>query len=334
MVKPAAKMRILVTGAGGFAGSHVVRALARQGHDVFAVVRKNPSPGHDPGVPASVHSVKLDLSHHTALWTAVREIRPELAIHLAWYTVPGKYWTAPENLECVAVSLDLARALAAGGCKKLVAAGTCAEYDWNHGVLSETNTPLKPRTLYGSCKNAAREILEAYCGSVSMEFAWTRFFYMYGPGEARARLVPSVILSLLRGETAKCTAGEQARDFLYVADAASGIAAVALGRGTGAFNIASGRPVRIRAIVETIAGMMGQESRVDFGAIPASPAEPQLLAGDIQRLASIAGWQPSTPLEQGLAQTVSWWKTRSGLRAVKPMKCAGHEPPLSSAQSG
>jgi UDP-glucuronate decarboxylase len=317
MASLAAKKRILVTGASGFVGSHVVQQFTRQGHDVFAIVRKNRLFEPDTGLAARVRSIGLDLRRSDDLRAAVREVRPELAIHLAWYTAPGKYWSAPQNLDWVTVSLEFAGALAAVGCTKLVAAGSCAEYDWSHNVLSEASTPLKPRTLYGSCKNATREILAAYCNSVSMEFAWTRLFFMYGPGEARERLVPSVILSLLRGENAKCSAGEQARDFLYVGDAASGIASVALGSGTGAFNIASGRPIRIRAIVETIARMMGSDSRVDFGAIAANPTEPQWLAGDIHKLTSIADWRPSISIEEGLAQTVKWWTAKSALMSVE-----------------
>ena len=331
--------RVLVTGAGGFIGSHVARILARQNCEVFALVRKlsedgsqsgeigpglNPDPGSSQeadiistkslrgnerdSAHRSIRVVALDLNDHVALRSALRDIRPATAIHLAWYTEPAKYWNAPENLDCVGMSLNVARALADCGCRRLLAAGTCAEYDWDYEELSEESTPLKPRGLYGVCKNALRETLEFFSRQNSIQFAWLRFFYLYGPGEAKERLVPSIILSLLRGHRAQCTAGEQIRDFLYVEDAAAAVAAVAKSAETGPVNLASGRPVKIRTLVETIARILDQSDRLDIGAIPDSRCEPARVVADPTRLFRRIGWQPSFTIDHGLLRTVNWWK--------------------------
>src|SRR5271155_5136886 len=92
-------------------------------------------------------------------------------IHLAWCTPPGECWTTPENVEYVEASLQLARDLGDTGCHRLVVAGSCTEYDWDYGFLSEECTPLRPRTLYGACKNGLREILQSYCARKTMQFA-------------------------------------------------------------------------------------------------------------------------------------------------------------------
>jgi len=302
-------MHILVTGAGGFIGSHVVRTLAAQGHTVFATVRKHKMTQSQNQPPADVHFLELNLGDCAALPAAVHECCPEVTIHLAWYTKPGEYWTAPVNLDCVSATLRMARVLAEAGCRKLVVAGTCAEYDWDSGFLSEECTPLKPRTLYGACKNALREMLEFYCRETSMQFAWARLFYLYGPGENRERFVPSIILPLLHGQTARCTNGEQVRDFLHVEDVAGAIAAVATGNFTGAVNIASGQPVKIRRIVETIARILDLPDRIVFGGIQETTPEVPLLVADVRRLARGVGWTPSHTLEQGLAETVDWWRS-------------------------
>jgi nucleoside-diphosphate-sugar epimerase len=302
-------MRVLITGAGGFIGSQVVRKVLQDGHPVVAVLRPGESPERLIDCLDSVSLVHCDLSDGEAVRRLVSETRPEKAIHLAWYVEPGKYWQAGENLDCVRMSLSLARALSKAGCSRFVGAGTCAEYDWDYGFLSENVTPLKPRSLYGICKNATREILQAFCAQAGMGFAWTRFFYLYGPTEAKERLIPYVVLTLLKGEVAKCTSGEQIRDFLHVEDAASAVWAVAKSNLSGAVNIGSGQPIKVRTIVETIAQHLQREENVVLGALPTDPQEPLLLLADVRRLVSGVGWKPSLTLKEGVAKTCEWWRS-------------------------
>ena len=301
-------MRVLVTGCAGFIGSHVTRLLVEEGHTVYGVIQPDESCERIRDVLARLQLISLDLVDRAATRSAVREVRPECALHLAWYAAPGKYWTAPENLECVSMSLSLASVLAETGCKKMVAAGSCAEYDWDYGFLSEEITPVRPRTLYGACKNATRQILQAYCEQVSMSFAWTRFFYLYGPGEAKDRLVPSVTLALLEHQAAKCTNGEQIRDFLHVKDVASALWAVARSRLVGAVNIGAGQPVKIRTVAETIARLIGGKGRVEFGGIPSDAHASPFLVADVRKLLRETGWTPSLTLDEGLRQAVDWWR--------------------------
>lgn len=303
-------MRILVTGAAGFIGSHLTRRVVQEGHSVWAAIFPGESTDRLADVLDRLSVVTVDLREPRAVQELVSAARPECAIHLAWYAVPGKYWAAPENLDCVGMSLSLALALADSRCERLVGVGSCFEYDWDHGFLSEDVTPLRARTLYGICKNATREILQAYCERKSMRFAWTRVFYLYGPGEARERLVPSVILALLNGQTAKCTAGEQMRDYLHVEDVASAVWAVAKSDLRGPVNIGSGQPVKIRSLVETLGRILEAGEKIIFGALPTDPAEPPLLIADVRRLRSHTGWQPAFALEEGLRRTVAWWRER------------------------
>jgi nucleoside-diphosphate-sugar epimerase len=142
-----------------------------------------------------------------------------------------------------------------------------------------------------------------------MGFAWTRFFHLYGPMEAKERLIPYVVLTLLKGEVAKCTSGEQVRDYLHVEDAASAVWAVAKSKLSGPVNIGSGQPIKVRTIVETIAQHLHREENVALGALPTDPQEPPLLLADVQRLASGVGWKPSLSLKEGLANTCEWWRS-------------------------
>ena len=301
-------MRVVITGAAGFIGSHLTRLVVGEGHSVWGVLLPGESPRRLAGIPRKLTLVPLDLRDGNAVEELISSVRPDCTIHLAWYAVPGKYWSATENLDCVAISLSLVQKLASVGCSRLVAAGSCAEYDWAHGFLSENATPLRPRTLYGACKNATREVLEAYCREASINLAWTRFFYLYGPGEPKERLVPSVVRALLGGEKARCTDGEQVRDFLHVEDLASAVWAVTQSDLSGPVNIGSGQPTKIRTIVETLGEIVNARDRLLLGAIPASCSEPPVLVADVRRLTDATGWRPSWSLRAGLQQVVDWWR--------------------------
>jgi nucleoside-diphosphate-sugar epimerase len=303
-------MRVLVTGAAGFIGSHVTRRVVHEGHEVSAVILPGESTERLTDVLDRLSISALDLSEVAAVREFLSKMRPDCAIHLAWYAVPGMYWRAPENLDCVAMTLSLAQALAESGCRRLVAAGTCAEYDWDYGLLTEDVTPLKPRTLYGTCKNATRQVLEAFCSQVMMSFAWTRFFYLYGPGEAHERLVPLVVRALLRGEAARCTSGRQIRDFLHVRDVASAVWAVATSQVAGAVNIGSGEPVRVRSVIETIERLVAGNGAIEWGAIAEDPHDPPLLVADVRKLTRETGWRQTLSLEEGLRDTIEWWRNR------------------------
>lgn len=300
-------MRVLVTGAAGFIGSHVVRQIINEEHAVWAAVSPKSSTERLADILGRISIVPVDLRHHDGVLALVSQARPDCAIHLAWYTAPERYWTAPENLDCVAMTINFAKCLAEFGCPRLVAAGSCAEYDWDYGFLSESITPLRPSTLYGACKNATREILESLCKQAAMEFAWTRFFHLYGPGEVQGRLLPSVVAALLNGQSARCTDGKQLRDYLHVHDAASAVWTIAKSSLTGAVNVGSGEPVSVRAIVEKIVDLMQMDGRVVFGALPTNSEEPPLLLADIRRLKSCTGWAPGWELKEGLRQTIAWW---------------------------
>jgi nucleoside-diphosphate-sugar epimerase len=141
-----------------------------------------------------------------------------------------------------------------------------------------------------------------------MSFAWTRLFYVYGPGESPARLVPSVILALLKGTAAKCTEGFQVRDYLCVEDVASAIVAVAQSEFNGTVNIGSGEPVTVRAIVQLLGETLGRPDLLAFGAVKPNPVDPPFVLADVRRLRNEIGWQPSLSLQEGLRQTVQWWK--------------------------
>ena len=294
--------RILVTGASGFIGRHVLAPLLAAGHEVHALARAAPPEDAAPG--ATWH--RADLLAGSAV---VAEVAPETLVHLAWFAEHGAFWTSPENLSWVQASLSLLRAFQAAGGRRAVLAGTCAEYEWSRGRYAE-DAPLLPSTLYGAAKHALHGVAEAFARQEGIELAWGRLFFLYGPWEQPGRFVPSIVLPLLRGEPAAMTAGEQRRDLLHAADAGAAFAALAGSDATGALNIGSGEGVALREVAERIARAIGREDLLRVGAVPMRSADPPSIVAEVGRMRDEVGWSPRIGLDAGLAATVDWWRAR------------------------
>ncbi len=292
-----------MTGAAGFVGSRVTRALAAAGVEVHAVVRSEPGARLD-GI--DVRLERCDLTDPAAVEELVARVQPEACIHCAWIATPGEYLTSPENSAHERVAESLARSLVRHGCIRLVGLGTCFEYEPSDAPLSETS-PLVPTTPYARAKVAACERMSAATAGSATSFAWARLFYLYGPGEDPRRLVPSVVLALLRGEPARTTPGEQRRDFLHVDDVAGALVAVAQSNEIGGVNIGSGHAVSVREIVETLGTIIERPDLVELGALPYADGDPMLVEADTRRLTEECGFTPQWPLAAGLDDAVHWW---------------------------
>ena len=299
----AAGKRVLVTGATGFLGSHCLAPLRERGFEVLALQRERPAVDC-PGV----QWVRGDVMDRAAMRELLRQHRPQGLLHLAWFVEPGKLITDARNLDWVSASVDLIRSFRDSGGERCTVSGSCYEYDWRFGYCSEGVTPCEPDTLYGAAKDSLRRTFLAYCNTSGLSGSWGRAFFMYGPRENAARLVSSVILSLLRGEPAKCSHGLQIRDYLHIQDVAAGIVALFASEARGAYNIAGGLPASIRQIVEILGRLTGREDLLQIGALPARANDAPLVLGDFRQMLQDVGWKPAIGLEAGLEETVAWWR--------------------------
>lgn len=295
-------MKVLVTGGSGFIGQYCLAQLHAKGYEVHAV---SSVPQASTSAVRWHHANLLDVGQARALVCA---LKPSHLLHLAWCTQHGKYWTSPENLNWVQGSLALIQEFTESGGKRVVAAGTCAEYQWGHGVCVEDQTPLVPATLYGTCKDALQLMLRAWSEQTGLSSAWGRVFSLYGPREHPERLVASVIRALLRGEPAACGNASLLRDYLHAQDVASAFVALLDSTLDGPVNIGSGEAVKLGEIVERIAQKLDGRRLLQLR-VPPSSSEPDLLLADITRLAS-TGWRKKFDLDSGLADTIDWWRSQ------------------------
>lgn len=296
--------KVFLTGSTGFIGQHAIDMLLSRGFEVHAITRSVPN----------VHSEKSGLYWHKEdlldigkIDKLMSKIQPGYMLHFAWHAVPKEYWTSAENIRWVQASLELLRTFIQYGGKRVVMAGSCAEYDWDYGYCSEKNTPLEPSTLYGISKHSLQLMLDMYAIQSGISSAWGRIFFLFGPNEHSSRLVPYIISSLLKNEQAICKNGNLVRDFLYVEDVASAFVSLLDSSVEGPVNISSGKPVLIKEVALKI-GERLQGSHLIKVATQPSKNEPALLVGDEGRLTNDLKWAPSFDLTTGIDKTIAWWK--------------------------
>jgi len=299
-------MNILVTGATGFVGSRIVRQLLAEGHEV----RGTHLPGEETArldeIEGALELLPIDLfsASGSELMRLADDI--ELCIHTAWHVVPGEYLSSMKNIDCIKGTVRLADSLGLSGATRFAGIGTCFEYDFATGLMSE-ETPTKADSLYAASKTAALHLCEQICRTHGMELVWPRIFYLYGPGEHPGRLVPYAIGTALKGETADFSSGTQIKDFMHVDDVASGIVSAALSVLKGPVNIGSGRETSVREIVQTIGEITGRKDFARFGARPDNPTDPEKLVANNEKLQT-TGWREKHDLRSGLEDTIQWWR--------------------------
>ena len=269
---------VLLTGATGFVGRQVLKALNSQPFRVRLVVREGKQSQIVPSDQIEAVAVTPNLFSESQAWWEDACKGIDTVIHVAWYAEPGKYLQSPQNLDCLSGTLALAKACVQKGVRRFVGVGTCFEYDLSPGYLS-VDTPLKPTTPYAAAKAATFLALSPYFAAAEVEFAWCRLFYLYGEGEDERRLVPYLRAKLAEGKPAELTNGNQIRDFMDVKEAGRMVVEIAQGNQQGPVNVCSAKPITVRELAERIADEYDRRDLLLFGARPDNLIDPPCVVG-------------------------------------------------------
>lgn len=296
--------RVLLTGASGFIGRHAIQGLLQRGYEIHAISRQ------PVFLPENMHWHPTDICNAGQVKLLMEQINPSHLLHFAWYVDPASYLTSLENFHYVKASLELVELFQQHGGKRVVMAGTCAEYDWRYGYLSEATTPCTSASNYGLCKYSLSVLLQAFCATTGLSGAWGRIFHLFGPYEYETRMIPKTIHALLRGYPIRCINGDQVRDYQYVEDTADAFCALLDSPVTGIVNIGSGSPVKQSELVRVIADIVGKPELLSIESSAGSENETSFVCANHKRLCSEVGWSPSYSLTQGLEKTILWWKNQ------------------------
>ena len=304
--------RVLVTGAAGFIGSHVVRRLLRDDADVYAVSSSVSSllPIRLADVAADVTIVEANITDRSAMDRVAATVRPELVLHLAAFTHVGKsFQRVDENVQTnIQGTVNLLQALD-GRYERFVYTGTSEIYG-DIDVPFREDAQVNPVSPYSVAKYAG----ERYCRMFHQAYQWPvvclRPFNAYGPWQTTDRIIPELILAGLQRRPLAMTEGRQTREFNFVEDLADGfvLALEAPGVEGQVVNLGGGEEVSMRDLASTVMRLMGDPVEIDFGALPYRPTEIWRMFCDTTKARQLLGWKPNHSLTEGLERTIDWYR--------------------------
>lgn len=280
-------MKVLVTGATGFIGQHLIKELLSRGLHVVATSTSKLKAERFSWIK-DVEFIEHQIGEESDtddLWVKFK--CPDLLIHLAWQGLPDY-----KNSKHLDVYLEQHRRfltnLIQNGLKDITVIGTCFEYGLKNGCLKE-DIEVEPIVNYAIAKNALRLQIEKMKEKYDFVFKWVRLFYMYGEGQSEKSLLVQLKKSVERGDKVfNMSGGEQIRDYLPIGKVALGIAVIALqSKITGVVNCCSNNPVKLKEFVKRYLSDNSFIIDLNFGYYPYPDYEPMEFWGDNSKLKSI-----------------------------------------------
>jgi nucleoside-diphosphate-sugar epimerase len=279
-------MNVLITGATGFIGNHVIETILKTGGNILVTATYR---SIDKAKKCSwfdkVNYIECNLTEKRSVEKLFKGI--DVVIHLAWDGLPNYdelfhfERNVPDNYFFIKSAVE-------AGIKKVVVTGTCFEYGMVDGALSE-NSITNPTNPYGLAKDTLRKYIQELQKKHSFQYNWLRLFYCYGEGQNEKSFYSQLRRSLEKQEESfNMSGGEQLRDFLPVEELANYIVAISLQeKFNGVVNCCSGKPISLRSLAEKIIQESGKSIRLNLGFYPYTSFEPMAFWGDNTLLSKI-----------------------------------------------
>lgn len=289
-------MKAIVTGATGFIGKALCEELLKENYDVVAVIRKNSDKRSklekivcgNSTYEAKLQIVEMDLDELESLHTEYH-IEADTFFHLAWNGSAGAdredFDMQYSNIAYMKKAIKTARDC---GCKKIVGAGSQAEYGVVKGVAKEDEAVPNPFMMYGAAKLAAYQMGSLYAKQIGMKFVWPRIYSVYGVGENAGTLVSYVVDTLKKGEVPQLSPCENMWNFMYITDCVRALRKLSENEETeGIYNVASKDTRILKEFVTEIRDIVATDMELGFGAKQSDPNRTFWLEPDCGRLDAI-----------------------------------------------
>lgn len=313
--------QVIVTGAGGFIGSHLVETLVQTGVKVRAFIHYNSrnDPGLlrliDPAVFNSIEFINGDLCDGDAVGAAVRGC--DTVFHLgALIGIPYSY-RSPLHVAQVNImgTLNVLLAARAAGVERMIHTSTSEVYGTALRMPIDEDHPLQAQSPYSASKIGADKLAESFYCSYGLPVVIVRPFNTYGPRQSARAIIPTIISQALTSSTITLGNLETRRDFTYVSDTVRGFlnAAQAQGIEGQAVNLGVGKDYTIKEILAVILRIAAEsygrsDHTISLDATRLRPEKSEVLRliSDNRRARELMGWEPQVPLEDGLRRTIAW----------------------------
>ena len=310
---------VLVTGAGGFIGSHLVETLLARGARVRALVRYT-SRGDlgalellDRQTRSSVEVVHGDLCRSDVVRAAFDGV--SVAFHLgALISIPHSYQSPDEAVATNVVgTLNVLQAARYTGVQRLIHTSTSEVYGTAERVPMDETHPLQGQSPYSASKIGADKLAESFARSFGVPVVTVRPFNTFGPRQSTRAVIPTIITQLLDDRRIRLGSLHPRRDFTFVTDTVAGFlrAAEVPDLTWQEINLGTGRDVSVGEVMELIAGLLGvtPEVTTETERVRPTASEVDRLCASNQRAADVLGWAPTVTLEDGLRRTIDWVKS-------------------------
>lgn len=293
---PLVGKRVLITGARGFLGTHLCRALTAAGNEVHGMVRTLP-----PGGDGDVRWWKADAADAAQVEAVVGAVRPEIIFHMtshAW-GAPDLDKVLPTLQDDLVATVNVMTSAVRAGVGRVITTGSMQE----PAAADGQSVPFSP---YAAAKWAGAAYARMFHQVFGLPVVVVRPFMVYGPGQAMGKVIPYIIRSLLHGKSPQIAQGGQLVDWVYVDDVVAGIVAAGAKPGVEGktLELGSGQAVPLAAIADDIARLLQTSVRPEFGSV-ARPLE-QLRVADVEETWRLLGWRAVVPMQQGLKNTIAY----------------------------
>ncbi len=307
---------VLVTGAGGFIGSHLVERLHAEGAKVRAFVRYN-SRGEagllrqlPPETLSQLEIIGGDIRDSSAIFTASEGV--DVIFHLgALISIPYSYVHPREVTESNIIgTLNVLEAARHHKTARVIHTSTSEVYGTaRYAPINEAH-PLQGQSPYSASKIGADKLAESFHLSFNLPVVTVRPFNTFGPRQSARAVIPTIITQALAGKVIKLGNLDTTRDFTYVEDTVEGFlkAAQADGALGGTFNLGTGSEIRVGELAEKIISATGTQARVQVEALRLRPDKSEVLRliSDNSLAKQSLGWSPRFSLDEGLGRTIAW----------------------------
>lgn len=306
--------RAVVTGSTGMLGIATTQRLLDEGYEVIAVAR--PGSARLSNIPDDerITVIELALEDISYLPSDLKNEGIEgadLFFHFAW---DGTYGDSRNDcdiqLSNIRASIDAVRAAAELGCKAFLGAGSQAEYGRvKDGTKLSPDTPCNPENGYGIAKLAAGQLTRIEAAKLGIKHIWVRILSTFGPFDGSQTMVMSGIAKMAAGQKASYTKGEQMWDYLYCKDAANAFyLAATKGKDKSVYTIGSGNVRPLSEYITAIRDAVDPALDIGFGEVDYYPGQVMYLCADISSLTEDTGFAPKYTFEEGIRETVKWFK--------------------------